>query len=164
MTKTKRIAGYVRLSKETEDTTSPERQRRAIRKLCNERGWTLTETFEDIDVSAFNGKHRPGLSRLMSRLADFDAIVFWKLDRLSRSSVEAGQIAERCKAEGVDLVATDMNLDTTSAGGKFIYTVLAAAGEMESALTSERSRSMMEFKRSRDEWVGRAPYGWRVDG
>jgi DNA invertase Pin-like site-specific DNA recombinase len=159
---TKRVAGYVRLSKETEDTTSPERQRQAIRRLCRDRGWTLSELFEDIDVSAFNGRHRPGLDRLMSRLADFDAIVFWKLDRLSRSSVEAGQIADRCKAEGVDLVATDMNLDTTSAGGKFIYTVLAASGEMESARISERSRSMMEFKRSRDEWVGRAPYGWKV--
>ena len=158
----KRVAGYVRLSKETEDTTSPERQRQAIRRLCRDRAWTLAETFEDIDVSAFNGRHRPGLDRLMSRLSDFDAIVFWKLDRLSRSSVEAGQIADRCKAEGVDLVATDMNLDTTSAGGKFIYTVLAAAGEMESARISERSRSMMAYKRERSEWVGRAPYGWKV--
>ncbi len=162
MTETKRVAGYVRLSKETEETTSPERQRRAIRRLCSDRGWTLSETFEDIDVSAYNGRHRPSLERLMSRLGDFDAVVFWKLDRLSRSSVEAGQIAERCKAEGVDLVATDMNLDTTSAGGKFIYTVLAAAGEMESARISERSRSMMEYKRDRGEWVGKPPFGWRV--
>jgi DNA invertase Pin-like site-specific DNA recombinase len=158
----KRVAGYVRLSKETEDTTSPQRQRQAIRRLCADRGWTLAETFEDIDVSAFNGKHRPGFERLLSRLGDFDAIVFWKLDRLSRSSVEAGQIAERCKEAAVDLVATDMNLDTTSAGGKFIYTVLAAAGEMESARIAERSRSMTAYKRERGEWLGRAPYGWRV--
>ena len=162
MTKTKRVAGYVRLSKETEDTTSPQRQRQAIRRLCADRGWTLAETFEDIDVSAFNGKHRPGLERLMSRLGDFDAIVFWKLDRLSRSSVEAGQIAERCKEAAVDLVATDMDLDTTSAGGEFIYTLMAAAAQMESRRTSERSRSMTAYKRERGEWLGRPPYGWKV--
>jgi hypothetical protein len=56
-----------------------------------------------------------------------------------------------------------MNLDTTSAGGKFIYTVLAAAGEMESARISERSRSMMAFKRELEEWVGKAPHGWKIE-
>jgi DNA invertase Pin-like site-specific DNA recombinase len=159
-----RAFGYVRLSKETEETTSPERQRRAIRRLCSDRGWDLVELFEDIDVSAYNGNARPAFSRMMGRLADTDAIVFWKLDRLSRSSVEAGQIAEACKAANVDIVATDMALDTTSAGGKFVYTVMAAAGEMESARISERSRAMMAFKRERDEWVGRVPFGWRLVG
>lgn len=156
--------GYVRLSKETEETTSPQRQRDAIRRLCDERSWELVETFEDIDVSAYNGHVRPAFSRMMSRLAETDALVFWKLDRLSRSSVEAGQVAEACKAAGVDLVATDMNIDTTSAGGRFVYTVLAAAGEMESAHISERSKAMLAYKREREEWVGRVPYGWRLVG
>jgi hypothetical protein len=79
--------------------------------------------FEDIDVSAFNGKHRPGFIAMMDRLDQTDALVFWRLDRLSRSTVEAGQIAEQCKAAAVNLVATDMDIDTTTAGGKFIYTV-----------------------------------------
>lgn len=156
--------GYVRLSKETIGTTSPQRQRQRIEGLCAERGWELVQTFEDIDVSAFNGRHRPAFTKMMSRLSEADALVFWKLDRLSRSSVEAGQIAEACKEAGVDLVATDMNIDTTSAGGRFVYTVLAAAGEMEAATTSERSKAMMRYKRERNEWVGRVPFGWRLDG
>jgi DNA invertase Pin-like site-specific DNA recombinase len=163
-TKVRRAAGYVRLSKETEDTTSPQRQRRAIKRLCDERGWDLVNVYEDIDVSAFNGHTRPAFDQMMSRLADVDAIVFWKLDRLSRSSVQAGQIAEACKVAEVDLVATDMDIDTTTAGGKFVYTIMAAAGQMESDRISERSRGMMAYKRERDEWVGRPPYGWRVVG
>jgi site-specific DNA recombinase len=155
--------GYVRLSKETVGTTSPQRQRERIQEVCAQKGWDLVEIFEDIDVSAFRAKHRPEFSRMMSRLGDTDAIVFWKLDRLSRSSVEAGQIADRAKAANVDLVATDgMPIDTTSAGGKFVYTVLAAAGEMEANQISERSRSMMRFKRRNDEWVGRVPFGFRL--
>jgi DNA invertase Pin-like site-specific DNA recombinase len=156
--------GYVRLSKETIGTTSPQRQRERIEGLCADRGWELVQTFEDIDVSAFNGRHRPAFTKMMGRLGEVDALVFWKLDRLSRSSVEAGQIAETAKAANVDLVATDMNIDTTSAGGKFVYTVLAAAGEMEAATTSERSRAMMRYKRERNEWVGRVPFGWRLEG
>jgi DNA invertase Pin-like site-specific DNA recombinase len=156
--------GYVRLSKETEDTTSPQRQRGRIKTLCADRGWELLEVFEDIDVSAFNGKHRPAFTQMMDRLAETDAIVFWRLDRLSRSSVEAGQIAEACKAAEVNLVATDMNIDTTSAGGKFVYTVLAAAGEMEAGTTSERSKAMHAYKKAHGEPVGRVPFGWKRVG
>jgi site-specific DNA recombinase len=109
--------GYVRLSKDVEGTTSPQRQREAIERLCADRGWELVKTFEDIDVSAFNGTHRPGFMAMMDRLDETDALVFWRLDRLSRSTVEAGQIAEACKAAAVNLVATDMDIDTTTAGG-----------------------------------------------
>jgi DNA invertase Pin-like site-specific DNA recombinase/polyhydroxyalkanoate synthesis regulator phasin len=160
----KRVAGYVRLSKKTDTTTSPERQRRAIRRLCKDRGWKLVELFEDIDVSAFNGNHRPGWSRLTDRLREFDAIVFWKLDRLSRSTVEAGQIAQACKDADVDLVATDMDIDTTSAGGRFIYTVLAAAGQMESDRLSERAKDMASHKHAEGEWIGRVPTGFMLEG
>ena len=156
--------GYVRLSKDVEGTTSPQRQREAIERLCADRGWELVKTFEDIDVSAFNGKHRPGFMAMMDRLDETDALVFWRLDRLSRSTVEAGQIAEACKTAAVNLVATDMDIDTTTAGGKFIYTVLAAAATMESDRISERSRSMHAYKHQRQEWVGRVPFGWRLVG
>jgi DNA invertase Pin-like site-specific DNA recombinase len=159
-----KVAGYVRLSKDREDTTSPQRQREAIKRLCADRGWELMELFEDIDVSAYNGKARASFVRMMSRLGEFDALVFWKLDRLTRSSVESGQVADACKAAGVNLVATDMDIDTTTAGGKFIYTVLAAAGEMESARIAERAKSMHAYKKEREEWVGRVPFGWRLVG
>jgi DNA invertase Pin-like site-specific DNA recombinase len=156
--------GYVRLSKWDESTTSPQRQRKAIAALCKQRGWKLLEVFEDIDVSAYNGNHRPAFERMMNRLGEVQALVFWTLDRLSRSSVQAGQIAEACKAANVNLVATDMNIDTTSAGGRFVYDVLAAKGQMESATTGERSRAMVAYKRELGEPLGRVPFGWRRVG
>jgi site-specific DNA recombinase len=156
--------GYVRLSKWDEKTTSPQRQRKAIAALCKQRGWSLLEVFEDIDVSAYNGNHRPAFERMMNRLGEVQAIVFWTLDRLSRSTVQSGQIAQACKSAKVDLVATDMPIDTTTAGGKFIYDILSAKGEFESATTSERSRSMVAFKRERGEPLGKVPYGWRRVG
>jgi DNA invertase Pin-like site-specific DNA recombinase len=159
-----RAFGYVRISKETADTTSPQRQRQAIQRLCRERGWKLLEVFEDIDRSAYNGKHRPAFASMMSRLAETDAIVFWTLSRLSRSAIQSGEIARATKEAGVHLVATDMTIDTASAGGKFVYQVLAAAAEMESDTISERSRAMTAYKRSREEWLGRVPYGWRRAG
>ena len=98
---TKRVAGYVRLSKETEDTTSPERQRQAIRRLCRDRDWTLAETFEDIDVSAYNGRHRPGLERLMSRLAAIFGIVALLLAMVGLFGMVSYGVASRRSEIGV---------------------------------------------------------------
>lgn len=158
-----RAFGYVRLSKETEDTTSPDRQRQAIRRLCRERGWKLLEVFEDIDQSAFNGRHRPAFERMMHRLGETDAIVFWRLDRLSRDSREGADIAETCQQANVDLVATDtgQKFDTTSADGEFLYGLLMGLGRREVKLLSERTRGGVAAAVAKGHYTGRVPYGWR---
>lgn len=155
-----RAAGYVRLSKESADTTSPARQREGIRTLCSGRGWELVETFEDIDVSAFTGAHRPGFDRMMARLGEIDVIVFWRLDRLARSLSQLLKIAEVCEAAGVQLVSTDGEVDTVSAAGRAFYQMRGVFAELESRTLSERSKAMHDHKRKNDEPVGRAPYGW----
>ncbi|MFF7391596.1 recombinase family protein [Streptomyces scabiei] len=47
-----RAAIYVRLSRETDETTSPERQRAACEALCEARGWEVVAAEEDIDRDA----------------------------------------------------------------------------------------------------------------
>lgn len=154
--------GYVRLSKETEDTTSPQRQRERIERLCADRGWDLVETFEDIDVSAFNGNRRAAYNRMVGRLSDVDAIVFWRLDRLSRSVLDFSNLLSECQRRDVALVSTDQPIDTSSAMGKAFVQMTAVFAELEAATISERSRGAMSYKRERGEWVGRVPYGWKL--
>jgi len=156
--------GYVRLSRDRDDTTSPQRQRKAIADLCKARKWDLVETFEDVDVSAFTGKERPAFEGMMGRLDEVDALVFWKLDRLTRSTVESGRIAQACKDAGVKMVSTDGDVDTDSAAGMFTYDILIAAAKFESARIAERSKSMHQYKREMGQPVGRVPYGWRRVG
>lgn len=164
-TKAKRRAfGYVRLSKDTPDTTSPARQREAIERLVADRHWELVQTFEDVDRSAYNGKHRPGFERMMARLHEVDAIVFWRLDRLSRNVREGGEIAERCKAAEVDLVAVadgQDRIDTTSADGEFQFTLLMGLGQREVRLLSERTKAGVDKAREQGAYLGGKRYGWR---
>uniref|UniRef100_UPI00403FD7B2 recombinase family protein n=1 Tax=Streptomyces sp. TG1A-60 TaxID=3129111 RepID=UPI00403FD7B2 len=54
-----RAAVYVRLSRETDETTSPERQRAVCEALCEARGWGVIAVEEDIDISGFSRGHRP---------------------------------------------------------------------------------------------------------
>ena len=120
-----RAFGYVRISKLDEGTTSPARQRDAIVKLCAERGWSLVETFEGLDLSAYNRRvRRPGFERMMGRLADVEAIVFWRIDRLSRSVADFSRLLETWEDAGVKLVSTDQQIDTTSAMGRAFVQIL----------------------------------------
>ena len=69
-----RAFGYVRISKLDERTTSPARQREAIKRLCEARGWELVKVYEDLDVSGYQkSAKRPGLDRMLSRLDETDA-------------------------------------------------------------------------------------------
>src|SRR5688500_12363229 len=116
--------GYVRISKLDKDTTSPQRQREAIKRLCKERSWELVRTFEDLDLSAYNRKvRRPALDAMVGRLGDVDAIVFWRLDRLSRSVVGFAKILEQVDKAGVKLVSTSEPIDTSSPMGAAMQSI-----------------------------------------
>jgi site-specific DNA recombinase len=164
MTRAKNAFGYVRLSKWDKDSTSPLRQRQAIQRLCRERGWKLLEVFEDIDISAWNGKHRPGFEAMMARLADTDALVFWQTSRLARSLQHLLKIVQECEAANVELVSTDGRVDTTTAMGKAFVQIRGVFDELESSTISERSRSMVATKHERGEPLGRPPFGWKREG
>lgn len=159
----KRAFGYVRISKLDQETTSPQRQRQAIAKLCGERRWELVQTFEDLDLSAYRrGVRRPGFDSMMSRLDEVEAIVFWRIDRLSRSVADFSRLLDTCEAAGVKLVSTDQQIDTTSAMGRAFVQMTSVFAELESGTLSERSRQMHDHLRANGKHAGRTPFGWRT--
>ncbi len=160
---TKNAVGYLRLSKYDEATTSPQRQRAAVEKLCADRGWKLAETFEDIDVSGWDGKRRPGLERMLASLHGVDAVVVYRIDRLARSQQEFLRVTGILEAAGVELAATDMTIEA-SPSGAFVRDVIARVAQLESDNISARSQAMMTYKKERGEWVGRVPFGFCLEG
>lgn len=159
-----RAFGYVRISKMDEGTTSPQRQRQAIERWCAERGIELVETFEDLDLSAFNGRRRPGLERMLSRLGDVEWVVSWRLDRLARSVSGFSKLIDRLEEAGVKLATTDGQVDMSSAAGRAMVQMTAVFAELEAGTTSERARQMHAYKHERGEWVGQVPRGFRRSG
>src|SRR5207249_5767864 len=138
-----RAFGYVRISKLDERTTSPARQREAIKRLCEARGWELVKVYEDLDVSGYQkSAKRPGLDRMLARLDETDAIVFWKLDRLARGVQKFYEILKRCEAANVAVVSTAEPFDTSSPMGRAMVGITAIFAELESDIISERAKSM----------------------
>ncbi|MFJ4676615.1 recombinase family protein [Kitasatospora sp. NPDC088783] len=159
-----RAALYVRLSRETEETTSPERQRAACEALCEARGWTVVMVEDDIDVSGFSrGLERPGLQRILSRLPELDVVVFFKIDRLARSTVDFAEIMRITEAQGVALASATEPLDLTSSMGRAMAKVIAVFAELESDTIGMRVSSAHEHLRREGRYTGgRVPYGYRV--
>ncbi|MEW1546031.1 recombinase family protein [Streptomyces tsukubensis] len=159
-----RAAIYVRLSRETEESTSPERQRAACEALCQARGWNVATVEEDIDVSGYSrGLDRPGLQRVLSRLTEFDVIVFFKIDRLARSTVDFAEIMKITQGAGVALASASEPLDLTSSMGRAMAKVIAVFAELESDTIGMRVSSAHEHLRREGRYTGgRVPYGYRV--
>ncbi|MFV2119072.1 recombinase family protein [Streptomyces sp. Act-28] len=159
-----RAAVYVRLSRGTEESTSPERQRAACEALCTARGWQVVRVEEDIDVSGYSrGLDRPGLRRILARLAEFDVIVFFRIDRLARSTADFAEIMKITQGEGVALASASEPLDLTSTMGRAMAKVIAVFAELESDTIGMRVSGAHEHLRREGRWTGgRVPYGYQA--
>jgi DNA invertase Pin-like site-specific DNA recombinase len=159
-----RVGIYVRLSEETESTTSPARQQALSRAYSESRGWTVVAVVEDIDVSASKtGLNRPGLDRLRQLVAagDVDVIVVWRLDRLARSVLDLLTLLKEWTDRGVAAASATEPVDLTTPLGKAMVALIAIFAEMEADAIKARVRSSIDALRKMGRFAGgTVPYGY----
>lgn len=164
--------GYVRVSTDEQAASGLglTAQRDRIAAYCALRGLELAGVEEDAGVSGGTPlAAQPGGRALVRglRRRGNDHVVMLKLDRGFRNAADCLATVESWERRGTVLHVIDLGgnaIDTSSAAGKFMLTVLAGAAEMERNLTRERTRAAMQVKRSRGERIsGHAPLGYRFD-
>jgi DNA invertase Pin-like site-specific DNA recombinase len=145
-----RCAIYARVSTGHQDEEMQLRELRASVKL---KGLRIDGTYVDRVSSA---KQRPQLNALLADAAQhkFDAIACWKFDRIARSVIELVTVQEKLEALGVKFISQTEGVDTTTKEGKFSFTVLAAAAELERAMIRERVKAGLRSKRADGWWPG----------
>lgn len=82
---------------------------------------------------------RPKLRELLAKLQAGDEIVVWKLDRLGRSLQDLLEILDGIQRKGAMFRSLTEPIDTRTAAGKLMYSVLGAVAEFERAMIRERS-------------------------
>lgn len=100
---------------------------------------------------------RPQLDRLLDQLRRGDTVVVWRLDRLGRSLKHLIQIVEDLAEAGVGFKSLTEGMDTTTAGGKLIFSIFGALAEFERSLIRERTMAGLAAARSRGRVGGRPP-------
>ncbi|TAW06959.1 recombinase family protein (plasmid) [Rhizobium ruizarguesonis] len=138
--------GYARVS--THDQRI-DLQLAALRTVCD-------RVVEDQGVSGSTNK-RPGLISVLRSLKPGDTLVVWRLDRLGRSIQDLIGIIERLGKRQVDFQSLTENIDTTSAGGRLVFHLLASMAEFERCLIRERTCAGLEAARARGQRLGRRP-------
>lgn len=130
---------------------APERQEEACRALAARNGWTVVEVYSDRNKSAFRkGVVRPEYERLREDIASrkVNAVLIWKLDRLSRTVKEFTSFYDFAEDYGCELASVTDNIDTTTAQGKAMVQMASVMAEMEAANTGDRVR-VAEMHRAR---------------
>ena len=154
------VVGYVRVSTEEQGDVGAglEAQRQAIRAACAARQWSLVAIHQDV-ASGRSLERRPGLANALASIAVGEAsgLVVAKLDRLSRSVIDAAQTIEQARREGWNLVALDLGVDFSTAAGEAMAHMTAVFAQLERRLIGERTRAALAVRKAQGVRLGRPP-------
>jgi DNA invertase Pin-like site-specific DNA recombinase len=162
-----RAAIYTRISKDDEGKAAGvRRQETDCRKLAKAKGWEVADVLCDNDVSAFDGRARPGYDQLLDGLreGDYDALVAWKLVRLTRGGVR-GLTPLLDALDGRPVMLVQDSIDTSSAMGEGVAAMLASVARTESENIGKRvARKKEELAAEGKPSGGRRAFGYEPDG
>ena len=149
-----KAAIYARVS--TTNGQDPTMQTRELKEYCARRGWKIAGEYVDTGISGAREK-RPELDRMMvdAHRRRFDAVVVWKFDRFARSVSHLIRALETFRALGIDFVSLSESVDTSTAMGKMVFTVLGAVAELERSLIVERVRAGLRNAKAKGKTLGR---------
>ena len=148
-----RIGIYARVS--TKDQ-SCELQVRDLRSYCVARGFDLVREYVDVGQSGAKDS-RPELNLLMddARKRQFDAIVVWRFDRFARSTKHLLTALEEFRSLGIQFISYQENIDTSSALGQALFTIVSAVAQLERDLIRERVNAGIRNARANGKKLGR---------
>ena len=137
------VFGYGRVS--TKDQNSA-RQREALQNKCN-------VYFED-KLSGRN-MDRPEFQKMIEQLRSGDTVMVVSIDRLGRNLKELVELSSKLKDMGVNIVALNQGIDTSSKMGQLFYNFMALMSEMELMFIQERQREGIELAKQNGRYKGR---------
>jgi DNA invertase Pin-like site-specific DNA recombinase len=102
-------------------------------------------------------EERPQLEACLDFVREGDTLVVTKLDRLARSTPHLLQIADLVRRKKADLHILNLNIETSSATGKLLLTMIAAVATFEREMMLERQREGIAKAKSAGKYKGRKP-------
>ena len=160
-----KIVGYVRVSsdKQADAGMSLEVQESQIIKYAELYDIGLGEIIMDAGESAKSLK-RPGMLRLIELMDSnlCQGVLIVKLDRLTRSVKDLCYLLERYFSKDKILISVQEKIDTNSAMGRMVMNVVMSISQWEREATSERTKSVLQHKKTKGERIGNIPFGYKL--
>jgi site-specific DNA recombinase len=127
------------------------------------KGWVELPQHYDDGGHSGSGLERPALAQLMQDIEAglVDAVVVYKIDRLTRSLLDFVRLIEMFDRQSITLVSISQAFDTSDSMGRMILNVLLTFSQFERELIAERVRdSIRTRKRHGRIHGGLPPFGY----
>lgn len=125
---------------------------------CQSLNWEVVFVYRD-ECESGKDIDRPMFQTMLdaAKKRVFDVVVFWKLDRFSRSLMHAVQLESELREYGVYLYSVTEQIDTTSATGRFNFRNLASAAEFERDMIKQRTKIGLNGLAAEHKWPNKNP-------
>jgi DNA invertase Pin-like site-specific DNA recombinase len=130
-----------------------------IKEYCKYKDFDLIRIYTD----KASGKNfeRPGFQEMMSMIEtkdnplNIEGIVFYKLDRISRSMSDLINIVQKFKELNVQFISLNESIDTTTKEGRLFYHMFSALAEFERDTIRDRMADGVALARANGVKFGR---------
>ena len=92
---------------------------------------------------------------MIEQLRPGDSVMVVSIDRLGRNLKELVELSSKLKDMGVNIVALNQGIDTSSKMGQLFYNFMALMSEMELMFIQERQREGIELAKQNGRYKGR---------
>lgn len=162
-----KTVGYIRVSTE-DQAVSLQVQTEAIKRYCQYKDLPITDIFIDEAVSGGTPiREREQGCRIFSD-PEIKNVVIYKIDRAFRNVIDALMTTDHFNEHGIILHVVELggiNLNTGTAIGRQVFTMIASYAEFERQLIKERTRdSLRQRKMSGVKYSGKVPFGKKAVG
>ena len=144
------VAAYARVSTTNEEQEdSLERQKAHYTEYIGNRPeWRFVGVYDDPGVTGTRVDQRKGFQRLLNdcRAGKIKKILCKSISRFARNTVDALKYIRELKELGIGIYFETQNIDTMTAGGDILITILAAIAEQESRNMSENIKWAFQKK------------------
>lgn len=139
-------------------------QKEQLYDYCNRNGLKVAGYYEDNGFSGGN-LNRPSFQKLMQEVQPGDVVLTCRLDRLTRNTVDGLSLINEWNDKNIGFKCIhDLDIDTTTANGKLILTMLLGLAANEREHASERILETFENKKRLGEpCSGCCAFGYRVE-
>lgn len=162
-----KVAIYTRVSTEeqAQEGYSLDAQLKKLRAYCENYDLQIYNEYIDGGYSGRNIK-RPGYSKMIADINNWDAILVIKMDRIHRNQRNFTEMMKIIYDHQKDFISMMEKWDTSTAIGRFVMDIMQRVAQLESEQTGERVTIGMNQKhitKESNHILGRLPIGFKVD-